>query len=408
MAATFWAERRRRPSQGHDARRLATLVPRLSRLKSLKLDELDPALVDVLFLDQEASRALKSLKTLDFSVHDVPLIPDDCDAGDWVRRLSCLPRLADLTLCQTGAGLPALPATPDPPTFPYLKRLVLKPGLTSYQTSWKGAALDQTAPNLVELELVDFSLDWFSSALATAPVGLRILSLVNDMDVMPGEPPTQVPVNDVLARFKNLEQLRLGHGALDMSEPSSGLEALVTVDTLIHLSFDDTDLLTDSFLLALLSNPNHLPNLATLELNHIYSVQSYTFEEMQGALPSFVERQHHPHWPMWGEWHAPSYPPGCTEAGLRDVVRAAHARGIVVEGTAYDVLEWRDAFDAEQRAALLALGDLTGDYARARPVLGNEVVNAHILERARASVEGVEGGGVRGGRRDEVGEDLEE
>ncbi|GAA5905101.1 hypothetical protein JCM8208_007684 [Rhodotorula glutinis] len=366
----------------------AALVPRLSRLESLTTDDLDPALLNVAFLDEEASRSLSSLKAVVLSRQDELLVPEECDVGDWVRRLSCLPRLVDLVLRIDQQILPVMPA---PPTFPHLARLVVKTGPMWSRATWNGVALDKLAPHLVELELEGYDLDWFAAALATAPVGLRILSLINSMDITPGEPVADVPVNDVLSRFKNLEQLYLGHGALDLFE-SSGLTALLALDKLQYLTFADTDLLTDDFLLALLADPSKLPRLVTLELDHVYSERGRTINAMHGKLPAYKHRHCHPHWPMWGEWRAPVWPVGCSESGLAAVVQAAEARGILVKGWAYDALLWRDAFEAEWRTALLALGDMTGNYRRARPVLGNAVVDAHILARARASVEGGEGG----------------
>ena len=370
----------------------AALVPSLNRLESLETLALDEQLLDVVFLDQEASRSLSSLQDVECARQEGRLVPDECDAGRWVQRLSCLPRLANLTLRQWCIDRPIVPAMPAPPSFPYLTRLVLQAGPTSAQPSWIGPALDKMAPNLVELELEDWKLEWFTSALATAPVGLRILSLINTSEFVCGGTPSRAPVNDVLGRFKNLEQLRLGHGALDMSEPTAGLNALLALDKLQHLIFDDTDLLSDSFLLALLSNPNHLPNLATLELNHVVSTRGRTVKSMHGALPPRKERRQHSHWPMWGDWVAPWYVEGCSERGQLEVWTAAVERGVLLEGEARTSIDWRDAFEAEQSAAHLALGDLTGDYLRARPVLGNDVVDAHILARMRARTAGGEGG----------------
>ncbi|GAA5903522.1 hypothetical protein JCM8208_003614 [Rhodotorula glutinis] len=381
----------------------AALVPCLTRLESLETVNFDPQLLDVVFLDQEASRSLASLTDLEFSRQGAPLVPDECDAGCWVKRLACLPRLADLTLRQWCINMPILPAMPDPPTFPYLTRLVLQAGPTYGEPSWTGPALDQLAPNLVELELEDWHIEWFASALATAPVNLRILSLVNTTQLMDGPGPSSAPINAVLARFKTLEELRLGHGALDMSEPTSSLNSLLALDTLQYLIFEDTDVLADDFLIALLADPSHLPKLRTLELNHIYSTCGRTIQSMHGALPPADERRHHPHWPMWDDWVEPSYFGASSEAGFCRIVSAALDRSIVIEGSAYDAVFWSSRFRAEQRVAHLALGDVTGDYLRARTVLGNDVVDGHILARVRArgpgrghveALQGDEGGGA--------------
>ena len=346
----------------------APLVPRLPRLESLETIGLDAQLVDVVFLDQEATRLLMSLEDVEISLEDRSLVPDECDAGSWLNRLSRLPRLAYLTLRQTSFNEPILPSTPTPPTFTHLKSLVLQTGASFELPTWSGPALDVLAPSLRSLELEDWSVDWFASALETAPVSLRILSLLKSSQCITGDSPAWTPVNDVLARFKQLLQLDLGHGVFDTALPSS-LTSLLVLDTLVHLTFKMTDLLTDAFLLALLVDPSHLPKLAILELEHVRSFKGLTVEAMDGLVPAFEDRAKHPHWPVWHGWREPSYPEGCSQAGLLAVVRAARARGV---------------------------------FLRARPVLGNAVVDAHILARARASAASLEGG--EGGEGGEEGE----
>ncbi|KPV73903.1 uncharacterized protein RHOBADRAFT_54491 [Rhodotorula graminis WP1] len=377
----------------------AALVPRMVHLESLKAYDLDPALVDVVFLDQAASSRLASLKEVDFSCIFDSLVQDGCDVVAWVRRLACLPRLADLTLCQTYQDDPILPAMPVPPTFPRLERLVLEQGLLE---DWPGSgysspALSQMAPSLVHLELRGRQVGWFASTLASAPVGLRILSLASsdehfDWDHM------AVPINTVLARFKTLEQLFLCRCAFDTSLPSS-IADLVILDELVYLSFEDDAVVPDAFLAALLANPCHLPNLETLELNNVRSRKGRTVDSMRGAIPPFETRREYPHWPMWDGWTEPEYPDGSTRRGLTEVWAAANERGIALVGQTRVSFDWQAAFEAEQRVALLALGDLTGDYKRARSVLGAEAVNAHILARSRKA-----GGAGRGGEGGEGGE----
>ncbi|GAA5903681.1 hypothetical protein JCM8208_003658 [Rhodotorula glutinis] len=366
----------------------AALVPRLSRLESLETDQLDPSLVDVVFLNQEASCRLASLETLEFGHLEVPVAEDDCDGDAWLRRLAGLPHLADLTLRQTHCDVPILPNMSIPPTFPHLTRLSLHTGMAQ-DWRWSGPALDQIAPGLVHLEFKDWHHDFVASALATAPVDLRQLSLVNtnedDSDII-----VRVPINKVLARFKNLEHLYLCRGVYDVSLPS-GLADLLVLNKLVYLAFEDDGIVTDAFLLALLADPSHLPNLDVLELNHVRSDKGRTVASMQGALPPFVKRRQYPHWPMWDGWSEPEYPEGSSDTGLLQVRIAALQRDVHVEGTAVVASDWRSAFEAEQRVALLALGDLTGNYKRARPVVGVEAVNAHILARSLEYGEGGQG-----------------
>lgn len=391
------ARRRSGPDDDEGNRKMVTpidfaaLVPRLVRLESLETRDLDPSLLEVVFLNQDASRRLESLKKLAFS-KEYGLFQYGCDVDAWLERLAGLPRLADLTLRQADGDDPILPHAPVPPTFPRLTHLVLQQGMLD-EAGWPSPALDQMAPSLVHLELEGRCTGWFAGALASAPVGLRILSLYStDAD---GWDTFGPPINGVMARLQNLERLSLCRGAFDTSLPS-GLADLVVLDKLVYLAFEASSTAPDTFLLALLKDSDHVPNLAILELKHVESAKGNTVEYEAGAIPPFEERGHYPHWPMWNGWVAPEYPVGVTEQGLLAVVQAARARGVVVKGSAYDALYWRNAFEAEQRVALFALGDLTGEYRRARDVLGAEAVNAHILARSIASFEG--------GERGEVGE----
>ncbi|GAA5843331.1 hypothetical protein JCM9279_002062 [Rhodotorula babjevae] len=328
----------------------AALVPRLVNLESLATSRLDPSLLDVVFLDQATSSRLASLKKLDFSSPFGPLVQDGCDMGAWMQRLASLPRLADLTLRENHHEDSILPDMPVPPTFPRLERLALEMG-TLEDDRWEGPALDRMAPNLVHLELEGRHARPFASALASAPVSLRILSLTNNDD----------------------------YHAWD--DGTSSINAV------------DDGIVPDAFLLALLADPSNLPNLETLELNHVKSTKGRTVEENHGAIAPVEERHSNPHWPMWKRWVAPEYPDGVTENGQLRVLLAALARNVFVAGKARETIDWRDAFEAEQRIALFALGDLTGEYRRAREVVGAEAVNAHILARMQAraaSLEGVE------------------
>ncbi|GAA5847045.1 hypothetical protein JCM9279_002666 [Rhodotorula babjevae] len=357
---------RRRSGRGGDEdgdRKLVTpidfavLVPRLVRLQTFGTQLLDPARLDVVFLDQPSSRRLEALKKLEFSQDHNPLVQSGCDVGARLQWLACLPRLADLTLVQPYGADPILPDLPVPP-----------PSLASRVSS---------------------------SSRAGSTIGggrvLRSTEWRRTLDERHDEEEVRAPINSVLALFKNLEELFVCRCAFDMSLPTS-LADLVVLDKLVHLSFHDDGIVPDAFLLGLLANPSHLPNLKTLELNHVTSSLGDTVEKMGGALPAFETRDDYPHWPMWEGWSEPEYPEGSTEQGLRRVLVAALERNVVVKGDVYDALHWYDAFEAEERIALLALGDLTGNYARARPVLGAEAVNAHILARARATVEGGEDG----------------
>ena len=393
----------------------ATLLRRLPRLDTIFVRTFDTALCGVL-LDEAASGPLASLRRLDIE-RDGNFVPVDNqgrDTVDWLQRLSQLPHLEDLALRQWDGGVAVLPASLNPPRFSHLKRLSL---LADELPTWTHPVLVDMAPHVDDLELCDSdNVAWFASALATAPIELRKLVLRCEGAA---DGAATVSVHAVLARFPHLEHLEVCAGAFDPSLPTAlpSLLGLAHLGTLVF-SYDSVN---DDFLLALLRNPQHLPHLARLDLSHSTSCRGWTVGR-KGFLTE-DDRPYNLCWPMWRGWTPPEYSLGCSEHVRRAVMQAAQARGIVVLGTALEALGWQTAFDAEQRFAVLAYGDATGDFEPARNVLGDDLVDELLDLSERAwldggeggegievdqSSEGGEGGGVRGARRDEVGEDLEE
>ncbi|GAA5945708.1 hypothetical protein JCM3775_005886 [Rhodotorula graminis] len=352
------------------------MLKNLSRLKGLFIDNLDAPLLGV-FFDETASGPLASLRQVSVQREGpfVPVDDQDRETVDWAQRLSRLPRLEQLGLLQYSNTIAVLPDMVRPPYFGSLKRLNLHaedcPG-------WMRPELAQVAPNVVELKLHDwFPVAWFASALLNAPVELRKLVLECEGDAADGGVP--VPVHNVLERFPHLERLELCDGAFDYSLPTA-LPSLLNLAHLHTLVFT-YESACDDFLVALLQNPHHLPQLSRLAMSYTTSCRGPTVQE-KGCFPS--RPKHTTLWPMWPRWTPPDYTPGCSERARRAVTQAAQTRSIVVVGTALEALGWQTAFDDEQRFALLSYGDATVDFAPAREVLGDDLVDELIDLSERA------------------------
>ncbi|GAA5847062.1 hypothetical protein JCM9279_002672 [Rhodotorula babjevae] len=349
---------------------LEVIIPSLTALRTLQVRRLAIPLLKVLLLNEAASMSLVSLKRLE--------IDDGSNSGSsfrdaWqslalVESLARLPRLEDLTIRQSGQGVKILPEVGASASFPHLTRLSLQ---GCHAPDWLVASsphLDRVAPRLVELHLADMDTrPWIMPALQRAPIELRKISL--SCCVRPSA------LNTVLPRFEHLEQFELRNGTFDT------WSRMAFDDILPHKLFHTLAFIgavtTDANLLDLLDSSPRLPSLARVVVDRMWPCRGSTVKAMGGSS----RRERYAHWPMWPGWERPKYPPGCSEEGLRAVIQAAQRRNVVVDGNALEALGWTEAFEAERRAAHLALGDEMGDYELARKVLGNAVVDAHLGER---------------------------
>ncbi|GAA5847065.1 hypothetical protein JCM9279_002673 [Rhodotorula babjevae] len=368
-------------------RALAAVLSCLHRVEVLKLDGIRPAGLAVV-LGETDPRSLASIKRLEVESAEVDQVdPDDdedivADERVCLDRLARLPALESLSIAQNRPGAQILPTLQVPLSFPQVTRLSFTG--TVLKETWAGPALHTLVPHVVDLTVADFSpVAWFASLLDTAPTGLRKLSMSEATGVSIDVAATN-PIDGVLPRFEHLEDLSVCGGVFS-DDLDSRLACLRRVRCLRSLHLVGP-IATDALLAGLLDDPRHLPRLERLALSHVGGgVKGSTVAEMGGA-PGLVDAD----WlsrPLWQGWSEPEYPSGCTEAGLRTAVAVAEARAIVVEGSALGALAWHVAFAAEQRVALLVHGDSTGDYGLARQVLGDAVVDEHVVERSLAQLE---------------------
>ncbi|GAA5940936.1 hypothetical protein JCM3775_006852 [Rhodotorula graminis] len=341
---------------------IAALLSLLPRIEALQLDGLRSARLAIV-LSETASHSLASIKrlVLQSAWGEPGQTGNEYDADAeraWVGQLVLLSALEFLSVAQNRTGAPVLPVLRVPLTLPRVTRLTLKG--TRVQEPWRGPDLRALVPQLVDLEMADFfsPVIWFASVLSTAPTGLHKLSM-RSLQVPVGSGAAH-SIHGILPRFDHLEHLVVCDGVL-----SNGLNLrLACLRSLEHLRslrfVESVD--TDELLANLLQDAGSLPRLERLGLSHV---------------------------PMNPGWSAPEYPSGCTEAGLRQAMTAAEARGIVVDGTAIEALEWHAAFEAERRAAHLWHGDATGDYRLARDALGDAVVDEHLVARMTSGVTGL-------------------
>ncbi|KPV73942.1 uncharacterized protein RHOBADRAFT_54526 [Rhodotorula graminis WP1] len=366
---------------------IAAVLSRLSRIEALRLDGLRSARLAVV-LSETASHSLASIKRLVLqSAEGEPGHTGneyDADAERaWVGQLVRLSALEFLSVAQNRTDAPVLPVLRVPLTLPRVTRLSLKG--TIVQETWRGPDLRTLVPQLVDLEMADFSpVIWFASLLNTAPTGLRKLSMKSVG--VPVDSGAAHSIHGILPRFDQLEHLVVCNGVLS-KDLNLRLQCLRSLEHIRSLRIFGP-IATDELLAHVLKDAGHLPRLERLGLSHIVSSKGGRVADVGRAATSST-RCRWEHWPMCTGWFAPEYPSGCTEAGLRQAMTAAEARGIVVEGTTLEALEWHAAFEAERRAAHLAHGDEQRDHRLARQVLGDVVVDEHLVARATSGVTGV-------------------
>jgi len=368
---------------------VAALISSLRQVEALKLDGLRPAGLTIV-LGETDPRSLASIKRLEVNSDDAH--PNNVVAERvWIEELARLPALEWLSFAQERDGAQILPTLRVPPSLLHVTRLTLSgAGLVE---PWDGPALCELVPRLVDLTIGDFLPHaWFASLLSTAPSGLRRLEM-GDSGGIPVDEPASSPIDNILPRFEHLEHLHMC-GSVLSTKLDSRLNCLRSLKSLrsLHLL---GPIATDELLAGLLDDPRHLPRLERLGLSHVFGSKGSTVAGA-GRTPGLSSHRWE-NWPMWVGWRAPEYPSGCTETGLRAAISVAEARRIVVEGSALEALEWRAAFEAEQRAAHLLFGDSTGDFGLARQVLGDAVVDEHLVERSRAQLESL---GVSDGMMD--------
>ncbi|KPV72724.1 uncharacterized protein RHOBADRAFT_46319 [Rhodotorula graminis WP1] len=356
---------------------IAALLSLLPRIEALQLDGLRSARLAIV-LSETASHSLASIKrlVLQSAWGEPGQTGNEYDADaerPWVGQLVRLSALDFLSVAQNRTGAPVLPVLRVPLTLPRVTRLTLKG--TRVQEPWRGPDLRALVPQLVDLEMADFfsPVIWFASVLSTAPTGLRKLSM-RSLQVPVGSGAAH-SIHGILPRFDHLEHLVVCDGVL-----SNGLNlrlaCLRSLEHLRSLRFVESD-------------AGSLPQarLERLGLSHVVSRKGVPVADFDRPKTPSTDRWEH--WPMNPGWSAPEYPSGCTEAGLRQAMTAAEARGIVVDGTAIEALEWHAAFEAERRASHLWHGDATGDYRLVRDALGDAVVDEHLVARMTSGVAGL-------------------
>ena len=355
------------------------LLARLSRLRSLTLGRVEPALVDVVMFNSQGLLEFPHLVKFDIMSDGVIEVPKGVDADAWVRNLARLPALEDLGVFQpeTSSALP--PMQPILPLFASLTGL-------SLSGSDLGAAdlpaIVDFAPHVIDLRLYDCaSAPRYAKILRTAPTGLLRLALTA-ADGEPSEPRLDCLLDDILPRFGRLERLTLSAHSFT---PGRLAPYLASLPALHDLTFDRETRPTDDLLRALFvddKSPHRLRHLTNLEFDHVSSIDEPTLSDLGWVFPAGATS---PTDDLDRTWRAPRWPEGCSPAGLEAAVAAARAVGIHVDGLAVMALPWNGAYAQERGMRLLVWGLRTGDYAQARAELGDAVIDQWVtaLEKAR-------------------------
>ncbi|BGP42692.1 hypothetical protein JCM10450v2_006799 [Rhodotorula kratochvilovae] len=310
---------------------LSVLLARLPSLRVLDLQELDDALMKVVFLGKTTPRNLAPLEVLKITTGELYVVEEHGDEGEWLRQLARLPRL----------------------------------------NTWDGPDLRAIAPHLLHLTLDELHhVPELAPVLRTAPATLRSLILRCEPDLSYTVQRISL-LDDVLPRFFHLEHLALCEHTFT---PIRLLSYLRSLSHLRTLSFDLGALATDELLLDILDGPLRLRHLRGLTLDHVECARGPTMESKRHELP--VGGGDHFH--VWPGWRSAVWGPGCSEAGVSEAVRIARRHGVVVDGSALETIGWEKEYGVEKYFALLAWGDRMCDYDEARAVLGDEVVDESL------------------------------
>ncbi|BGP42670.1 hypothetical protein JCM10449v2_006682 [Rhodotorula kratochvilovae] len=348
---------------------LSILLARLPSLRVLELQDLDNALIKVVLLGKTTPRNLALLEVLKVSA-DVLYVEDEQGSEvQWLRQLAQLPQLKEFHLQQyeMGAFLPVV-GLPAPP-LQALTTLVIA---ARAWDMWVEPPLREVAPNLLHLSLQEFEDGpEFTEILHSAPISLRSLTLSSHVALTFGGP-QRPAIDNVLPLFTHLEHLALCE---DTFTPNGILPSLRSLPALHSLAFSLGSHVTDELLLGILDGPLRLAHLRRLTLDYVNCSRGPTMAGKGYCLPPEDEAaEYH----MWRGWHSPVWGPDCSEEGLTAAVLAAEANGVVVDGTALDVIGWSEEAGNEMVEALLAWGNETGDYSEATEIFGDDVVQHYF------------------------------
>ncbi|GAA5934149.1 hypothetical protein JCM3775_002888 [Rhodotorula graminis] len=354
----------------------------MAALRTANLYHVDDACVKA-FLGDGGSKAtrdggprLDRLESLHVDFHWDGTLFESEAMQTWLAKLSQLPKLRVLRLVDAGIPTEPQPAlAPKPiPCLPALESLAIAAGDLYL---WTGAPLAQVAPKLVRLELTGDRPDHqVVAVLRKAPKHLRALVVTPHIR-------TCGPALDlVLPRFTQLRRLRLGRQLFD---PVRLVPYLRSLPDLESLDFEAGAHVTDTLLDAILEGPHRLSRLRHLTLGHILAKPGMS---LGGFLRDDVDGLEALGFRLFASvgWHRPEWPPGASEAGLRDAVRSCSARGIVVDGRALDALTWDEKYRLTRQGVILAWASRAkGRWDVARGLVGDTAVDAYRqgLEAAR-------------------------
>ncbi|GAA5847601.1 hypothetical protein JCM9279_005319 [Rhodotorula babjevae] len=356
---------------------LAGIFGEMSRLESLRLyfpyrdpSDYDLALLGIIFNGSRTPIHLQTVETIGLYVGgDLldDLNPDQSDA--WIRQLNRFGRLKKLivfSLFTTSAALSRSSARL------YLKQLST---LRILYPKCLRTPIRDLAPNLEQLKMTLDDTDGpaLRYMVAHAPPSLVVLYIEVWHDDM------FEALDDLLPIFPLLRSLFLFGKCYDPDRLPSSIGHL---DNLKHLGLDWSETLSDHVLLDLVTGPSRPKSLRTISVRHGEAVYGPTLREKGGALPRDDERDESG---VWKGWTAPTWPEGCTKAGLAGAVRCGRANGIKVRGSAVRALKWHGKYVAERDEIARRRGLEEGDWTDARRFLGDEVVESLIEERRAAA-----------------------
>ncbi|BGP42683.1 hypothetical protein JCM10449v2_006695 [Rhodotorula kratochvilovae] len=348
---------------------LSVLLARLPSLRVLDLQELDDALMKVVFRGKTTPQNLALLEVLKISTRNLSEVDEHDDEGAWLRQLAQLSHLKEFHLRQREFGI-VLPSVKLPtPTLPSLTTLVI---VGSACEEWVQPTLRDLVPNLLHLKLEELEENpQFAEILRSTPVSLRSLILSSAVSLT-FQAPALAVLDNVLPRFTRIEHLALCEGAFT---PNGIVPCLRSLPSLRSLSFGLGTLATDELLLSLVDGPFHLPHLRRLTLDHVECARGPTMKSKGWKFPP---EQDALLFHLWQGWVEPVWGPACSEEGIKVAVVAARANGITVDGVAVNAIGFDNAYYSEVTTALLLWGDKTGNDSEARDLMGDDIVDEHI------------------------------
>ncbi|GAA5853833.1 hypothetical protein JCM9279_001682 [Rhodotorula babjevae] len=373
--AQEWDLKRGRPHRpappvGAAAGLLAGLVGALGRVGSFHvfLDSCEDDSVDeiellrTIFQDPATLDRWSSVKEFCLGTFGPTLdaaFPDD--AGAWLDQLGRLPHLETLELSFSVQSMPAVfqASSPAPPVLEHVRKLKVYAPFHEWHVPLEGFV-----PNVTYLE-VESSLSWSGpfgprSLIGSAPPTLVDLAIISECGSI--SPDT---IDDLFPTFPLLASLRLDISCFDLARLPSSLARLAHLKV---LHFGEGDVLPDETLLRLVSGPHRITSLRTLKLDYIEAYFGPTLRDNYDVLPNDNERDASG---VYDGWEPPSWPAGCSWAGLARAIGLARAHGVVVEGAAVRAVEWYGEYAAERDAIARLRGFQTGEWSDARQLLAH-------------------------------------